>query len=75
MNDINIEIYFLSFLLCFVLFYLFVLFFKSFVSFYLFLCATVIKALGLSLFSSISPKNWAQFFERRAVSDNLGSRF
>ena len=26
MNDINIEIYFLSFLLCFVLFYLFVLF-------------------------------------------------
>ena len=75
MNDINIEIYFLSFLLCFVLFYLFVLFFKSFVCFYLFLCATVIKALGLSLFSSISPKNWAQFFERRAVSDNLGSRF
>ena len=75
MNDINIEIYFLSFLLCFVLFYLFVLFFKSFVCFYLFLCATVIKALGLSLFSSISSKNWAQFFERRAVSDNLGSRF
>lgn len=79
MNDINIEIYFLSFLLCFVLFYLFVLFLKSFVClfvcFYLFLYATVIKALGLSLFSSISPKNWAQFFERRAVSDNLGSRF
>ena len=75
MNDINIEIYFLSFLLCFVLFYLFVLFFKSFVCFYLFLCATVIKALGLSLFTSISPKNWAQFFERRAVSNNHGSRF
>ena len=37
MNDINIEIYSLSFLLCFVLFYLFVLFFKSFVCLFVFI--------------------------------------
>ena len=51
MNDINIEIYFLSFLLCFVLFYLFVLFFKSFVCLFVFIYSYVAhycnKGLGI----------------------------
>ena len=60
MNDINIEIYFLSFLLCFVLFYLFVLFFKSFVCLFVFIYSYVVrycnKGLGIVTLQFIIPK-------------------
>ena len=57
MNDINIEIYFLSFLLCFVLFYLFVLFFKSFVCLFLFILIRYCnKGLGIVTLQFNIPK-------------------
>ena len=57
MNDINIEIYFLSFLLCFVLFYLFVLFFKSFVCLFLFILMRYCnKGLGIVTLQFNIPK-------------------
>lgn len=60
MNDINIEIYFLSFLLCFVLFYLFVLFFKSFVCLSVFIYSYVVrycnKGLGIVTLQFNIPK-------------------
>ena len=57
MNDINIEIYFLSFLLCFVLFYLFVLFLKSFVCLFLFILMRYCnKGLGIITLQFNIPK-------------------
>ena len=60
MNDINIEIYFLSFLLCFVPFYLFVLFFKSFVCLLVFIYSYVVrycnKGLGIVTLQFNIPK-------------------
>lgn len=60
MNDINIEIYFLSFLLCFVLFYLFVLFLKSFVCLFVFIYSYVVrycnKGLGIVTLQFNIPK-------------------
>lgn len=57
MNNINIEIYFLSFLLCFVLFYLFVLFFKSFVCLFLFILMRYCnKGLGIVTLQFNIPK-------------------
>ena len=61
MNDINIEIYFLSFLLCFVLFYLFVLFLnRLFVCLFLFIYSYVVrycnKGLGIVTLQFNIPK-------------------
>ena len=60
MNNINIEIYFLSFLLCFVLFYLFVLFFKPFICLFVFIYSYVVrccnKGLGIVTLQFNIPK-------------------
>ena len=58
MNDINIKIYFLSFLLCFVLFYLFVLFLnRLFVCLFLFILMRYCnKGLGIVTLQFNIPK-------------------